>query len=409
MYRQMLTVLAAAGMALLPVLPAGAQTATPCTITGTAGNDVMRGTAGNDVICGLGGDDTIEGLGGDDTLLGGPGNDTLDGGPGNDRLDGSTGNDRLRGGTGGDRILGGDGTDVLGADAGDDRLDGGRGNDTLAGGEGNDNVAGGIGNDRLAGDAGSDVLTPGSGADLCQPGDPVVGTCTVDNTGPVVSGFSVPAVVQAGQSVTFTWRLVDPAGVQNAGVTIGWAPGLYTGCGFAQSATLVAGTATDGQWSYTCTFPQNAVATEYSAQVATIDNFGNYATSEWGYFRIDGPNTDADPPALTGPPTVGTARIGDPLTISWTLTDASEINGAFMWVAGTGGYGFVDAAGRPYAEYTSPVDQQCNAERTTCTFTQTVRLSPYGTPGTWTLWLSAADISANKMFAAVLSFPVLGP
>ena len=28
--------------------------------------------------------------------------------------------------------------------------------------------------------------------------------------------------MQAGQSVTFTWRLVDPAGVQNAGVTIGW-------------------------------------------------------------------------------------------------------------------------------------------------------------------------------------------
>ncbi|MFO1538334.1 MAG: calcium-binding protein [Actinomycetota bacterium] len=463
-----LVVAVAAGLALvLPALPAGAQTAPRCTITGTAGNDTLRGTAGNDVLCGLGGNDTITGLGGDDTLLGGPGNDVLDGGLGNDVLDGSTGNDRLTGGDGDDRLAGGDGNDVLVGDLGNDRadggpgtdgadvttaggpvradlvagtatglgsdvlagienvtggpagdvlvgdagvnrLDGGGGNDVVTGGAGNDTVVGGMGNDRLAGGDGADLLDPGSGTNVCQAGDRMVGACTVDTAGPSISGFSVPAVVRAGDSVTFTFRLVDPAGVQNAGISVGWNPGLYTGCGFNQSATLVSGTAFDGQWRYMCTFPPDAVATEYSAQVSATDNFGNWAASEWGYFRIDGPNTDAAPPQPADVQLVGTARIGELLTITWRMTDASAIDGAFMWVAAPGGF-FADSSYRLYADYGLPVERRCNTAATSCTFTQTVRLAPFGTPGQWSLWLSARDVYANKDFEAVLAFPVLAP
>ena len=49
------------------------------TITGTAGNNVLRGTSGNDVIVGLGGNDQIDGGSGNDTICGGSGADTLDG------------------------------------------------------------------------------------------------------------------------------------------------------------------------------------------------------------------------------------------------------------------------------------------------------------------------------------------
>ena len=452
---------------VVPAVPAGAQTAPRCTVTGTAGNDTLRGTAGNDVICGLGGNDTISGLGGDDTLLGGPGNDVLDGGPGNDALDGSVGNDRLVGADGNDRLTGGDGNDVLVADLGNDRLDGGPGtdgadfaaatgtvradllagtasglgsdavlgvenvtggrandqlvgngaanrldggpgNDAVTGGEGNDTVVGGVGDDRLAGDGGTDVLEPGSGANVCQAGDRVVGSCAMDMAGPSISGFSAPAVVPAGSTVTFNFRLVDPAGVQSAGVIVGWAPGLYTGCGFNQEATLVSGTVFDGQWRFSCTFPANAVATEYSAQVSTIDAFGNWAASEWAYFRIDGPNTDGTPPVYSDVRVVGTARVGAPLTITWRLVDASPIDGAIMWIAGSTG-GFADTSGRPFAEYDQPIERRCNAERTSCTFTQTVRLAPFGSAGTWSLWLSATDVHGNKVLEAVLAFPVLGP
>lgn len=74
-----------------------------CTITGTAGRDVLRGTSAKDVICGLGGNDKLLGLKGSDTLKGGAGADVLRGGPGNDRLVGQSGKDRLNGGRGRDR------------------------------------------------------------------------------------------------------------------------------------------------------------------------------------------------------------------------------------------------------------------------------------------------------------------
>jgi Ca2+-binding RTX toxin-like protein len=60
----------------------------PCTITGTAGDDVLNGTRADDVICGLGGDDRIRGRGGSDVLRGGPGRDALRGDGGRDRLNG---------------------------------------------------------------------------------------------------------------------------------------------------------------------------------------------------------------------------------------------------------------------------------------------------------------------------------
>ena len=48
-----------------------------CTITGTAGDDVLRGTRRADVICGLGGDDRIAGRGGNDAIYGDAGDDRI--------------------------------------------------------------------------------------------------------------------------------------------------------------------------------------------------------------------------------------------------------------------------------------------------------------------------------------------
>jgi hypothetical protein len=91
-----------------------------CTITGTAGNDVLKGTKGNDVICGLGGNDVITGDGGNDVLLGGAGTDVLDGGAGDDTIDGGAGSDVIRGAGGDDTLDGGDGLDVIDGGAGRD-------------------------------------------------------------------------------------------------------------------------------------------------------------------------------------------------------------------------------------------------------------------------------------------------
>lgn len=120
-----------------------------CTISGTAGNDVLVGTSRADVICGLGGHDRISGRGGNDVLRGGPGNDVLDGGDGADRLYGGTGADRMSGGAGADWIRG---------RAGNDTGSGGPGNDTVFGGAGSDLLVGGAGTDQLIGGSEDDVL-----------------------------------------------------------------------------------------------------------------------------------------------------------------------------------------------------------------------------------------------------------
>lgn len=94
-----------------------------------------------DTITGGAGDDLVRGFGGGDRITGGAGADTLVGDIGNDRLFGGTGNDILLGGLHNDKLFGQDG---------DDRLLGGAGIDLLVGGRGHDNLYGGAGADTFA-------------------------------------------------------------------------------------------------------------------------------------------------------------------------------------------------------------------------------------------------------------------
>ena len=93
-----------------------------CTMTGTAGDDVLTGTGAADVICGLGGNDQINGRGGGDVLIAGAGDDVITGGSGADSLQGDAGKDRLKGVDGvegNDSLDGGRGKDRCSADPGD--------------------------------------------------------------------------------------------------------------------------------------------------------------------------------------------------------------------------------------------------------------------------------------------------
>ena len=79
--------------------------ANQCTMTGTAGNDIIRGTPGADVICAGPGNDTVYGRGGKDIIRGGSANDILYGNGAADSLhtqDAGRGNDVARGGAGAD-------------------------------------------------------------------------------------------------------------------------------------------------------------------------------------------------------------------------------------------------------------------------------------------------------------------
>ncbi|MBA2615150.1 MAG: hypothetical protein H0U90_05120 [Actinobacteria bacterium] len=114
-----------------PPPPAGPpRLGSRCTISGSAGADVIRGTSQREVICGRGGNDRIYGGGGHDLILGGPGNDKIYGQSGRDHLRGEAGTDLLNGGAADDVVVGGTQADTIYARDGiRDVVNGGTGSD----------------------------------------------------------------------------------------------------------------------------------------------------------------------------------------------------------------------------------------------------------------------------------------
>lgn len=158
-----------------PAVPEG------CTITGTAGDDVLEGTGAADVICGLTGDDQIFGKAGADTLKGGGGNDTIDGGNGNDRIYGNDGDDSMLGSAGADALYGGGGSDYANGGDGKDNLYGNYDDDNLKGGGEDDTFFGGLGSDWCRQNRGTGKRTS------CEWPNPLL-TCPVAN-GTVYDNF----------------------------------------------------------------------------------------------------------------------------------------------------------------------------------------------------------------------------
>ena len=120
-----------------------------CTITGTAGNDILTGTSRRDVICGLGGNDVIRAGGGADIIRAGNGRDIVYAGGGNDVVYGGLKADTIYGGPGSDRLYGGAAADRIYGGTGNDLLYGGSGFDLLNGGTGSDACQRGTGSARL--------------------------------------------------------------------------------------------------------------------------------------------------------------------------------------------------------------------------------------------------------------------
>lgn len=224
-------------------------------------------------------------------------------------------------------------------------------------------------------------------------------------TSPLISEIDVPSTVTAGQEFTVRWRAADPDRVSSTGVTIGWASGIYTACGISGPSRIESGTTLDGTWLFTCVMPANAVSTEYSVKVRAQDSLGNWSESGWFYFTVVGGSSDASPPAYSNVRIASGAQVGAVLTVTWTLVDASGIDNSVMWVAGPSG-GFTDPAGNRYALYdTMVITSDCVGD--TCTYTQTVQLSPTAPAGSYSLWVSATDTLGNKVLEQALSFTVV--
>jgi Ca2+-binding RTX toxin-like protein len=165
------------------------------TLTGSAGDNILRGYGGDDTLFGRAGNDILNGGDGADLLQGGTGADTLIGGAGIDTIDyngpaGVTLNLTTLAVSGGEaqgdviaadieNVQGTNLDDALTGAATDNALSGFDGNDTLSGLDGADKLNGGAGNDVLRGGVGADALDGSAGTDTAMYSEGSIGV-TVD-------------------------------------------------------------------------------------------------------------------------------------------------------------------------------------------------------------------------------------
>ena len=368
--------------------PAPAAPSDGCTITGTARADRLVGTSRADVICGLGGNDVIIGNGGADTLIGGAGNDRLEGGAGADRLAG---------------------------EAGTDTLLGGEGRDTLVGGDGRDALTGGTQADVFLGGPGVDQVNAGTAGDTCavDPADPVNGTCARDTTGPQVSDVQIPAELTAGETLTVTWRVTDPSGIDTPGglflggfgpntqALFGGPPGWLSFCPFPGEPTRISGNSTDGVYQASCDFPATTPNDNYTVILNAADVFGNPVAGfgQFYDFRVVGGSDDNVVPAITEIATdKATYAPGDEVTITFRATDDTGVDGVIPWAYGPNG----QLAGPDGALWLSfDLATLVSGTAQDGTYSVTLQLSETAATGDYSFYFSARDVVGNRAY-----FPV---
>ena len=396
-------------------LPSGAQAANAtcnglaATITSSA--RIINGTSAADVIVVQGagvhsvnsgnGNDVICGSVGDDTINSGPGNDTVLAGDGNDVISSLDGNDTVNGGSGNDTISGGAGKDTISGGAGKDAISGGDDPDRLNGDAGADSLSGGAGNDTLQGGSDKDNLNPGAGTNYCasDAADSIVGSCTIDNTGPGVSNASVTPSVAAGSTLTFIWSVNDNSVIGSSWVKIagpsGW---VTTWCGFGLEGIRVSGNDQGSVFSAKCQVPANAVNTEYTAFFDATDVFGQMAQSSTATFRIIGGATDSSAPVVTNIAlSSATLTYGQTLNITYDVADETGLQGVIAWVA-LNGYGFANNEGRSYVDYGSYAINRTSGDEKDGKYLQQITLNNFAPSGEYTLWISVIDKLGNKVF-----------
>lgn len=387
-------------------LGAGTQSAsavTPpkpkCTITGTAGDDILTGTARNDVICGLGGNDLIKAGAGNDTIYGGAGYDKIAGGAGADTIYGEAGNDTLIGEGQADVIDGGAGKDQIFGGSGNDNLLGQGQDDFIRGEDGNDKISGGAGNDMISGGKGRDSITTDLGNDTCawDRSDVMKDVCKLDNVAPRITPTgSTTQRYEAGTTAYFRWKATDSSGIEEAWLSIGGASGWVTKwCGFIVTSQLVEGTSKNGVFEAKCDIPKTAPNLEYSVFLSSRDYMGNISTSDSAItFEVFGGSSDTAAPTFELLSKPDEVRAGEFFEITWRSTDETDVYATLYFALN--GASFSDG-------FVTYVSNQSNAllisgNDKEGVYRQKFLVSPEAPAADYTLWSSRADSLSNKVF-----------
>lgn len=385
-------------------------------IIGTAGNDVIlaTGTTGQTIRAG-GGNDVICASVGPDRVFAGDGNDIVIAGNGNDIVDAGFGRDNVDGGVGFDSIVSGPGADTVRGGPGNDQIIGGGGSDVLMGDTGNDRIDGGAQADMFVGGTGNDRLTAGTPGDTCASDavDSINGICGTDTTGPEISDVVLPSIVNAGETITVTWRVTDASGIDTLGVglnggiapntmaTLTGDPGFVYWSGCSLSVTRISGTSTDGVYQASCAVPVAAPNATYAFQISAADMFGNGLAgfSQFFDFQVQNGSSDYDAPGVSYEGGLADSyRAGDDVTFTLRGIDETGISGIAVFVASEGfvtPYGnFVDDRGFGWIDASDTTLTSGTAQDGI--YTVKIKLAATAIPGDYHFLLGFSDTIGNR-------------
>jgi hypothetical protein len=252
-------------------------------------------------------------------------------------------------------------------------------------------------------------------------GSPTSEAGTSAAEGPEVLEISGDAVVEAGSTARFAWRVRDAAGLADDGVgrpatwaRIGGPSGWVSWCDFPVMGTLVAGDRFDGRYEASCPVPAAAVNGSYGVWFGASSSSGSSAGPEAVLdFDIVGGSADTDVPVVSEFEAVpSTVNPGGSVTLRWRATDASGVATVVPWAMGPNGR-FVDDAGTPWLSWGSAT--LVSGDGFDGRYEVTLETSPAAVGGRYDLWLSRADGVGNKSMdtpgaeAGVTSFDVVAP
>jgi hypothetical protein len=221
---------------------------------------------------------------------------------------------------------------------------------------------------------------------------------------------SVPTTVTAGTRLTVSWRVTDPSGIADVSVygpTVwmkvggpsGW---ISTWCAFPTYAARISGTAVDGRFQATCQLPATVVNGEYSVWLGASDVFGNSVeTSGSDGFTVVGGATDSAPPVVTRL-TISSANPapGSIITFRWRATDETGVSYVMPWAFGPNGFLTDQATGALWLS--SDAGRLVSGTAQDGIYEVALQLSPAAPAGTYTVWLSRADLLGNKVYDAAV-------
>jgi hypothetical protein len=164
-----------------------------------------------------------------------------------------------------------------------------------------------------------------------------------DVTAPTaVSVTATPTNVHPGDPLTLSAHVTDPSGVTYVALKASRNHITLPLC--AISATRASGTSADGTWSLTCPVPDVVNSGTYRVDIIALDAKGNALDSGplpddrvYAQFNVLGGLSDDAPPAIVSvDATPDPVSVGQPLTLSAHLTDATGVSNVALAVSADG-------------------------------------------------------------------------